>query len=97
MKYAYDHNALSAKTSLGLVARISALKQYAGQPGYDAYKPMVTTLSAPATISRPANANWQNIVNNALIPMIQKSMQPGADNAALLKAAATQIDQIVQQ
>jgi hypothetical protein len=29
--------------------------------------------------------------------MIQKSMQPGANNAALLKAAATQIDQIVQQ
>ncbi|WP_227878354.1 extracellular solute-binding protein [Arthrobacter dokdonensis] len=97
VKFAYDHNALSADTSLGLVARISALKQYEDKPGYAAYKPMVTTLSAPATITRPANANWQNIVNNALIPMIQKSLQPGADNAALLKAAAAQIDQIVQQ
>ena len=97
VKFAYDHNALSAKTSLGLVARISALKQFAGKPGYEAYNPMVTTLSAPATISRPANGNWQNIVNNVLIPMIQKSMQPGADNAALLKAAATQVDQIVAQ
>jgi ABC-type glycerol-3-phosphate transport system substrate-binding protein len=97
VKFAYDHNALSAKTSLGLVARISALKQFAGKPGYEAYDPMVTTLSAPATISRPANGNWQNIVNNVLIPMIQKSMQPGADNAALLKAAATQVDQIVAQ
>ncbi|TXN29018.1 sugar ABC transporter substrate-binding protein [Lacisediminihabitans profunda] len=97
VKFAYDHNALSANTSLGLVARISALKQYANKPGYEAYSPMVTTLSAPATITRPANANWQNIVNNALIPMIQKSLQPGADNAALLKATASQIDQIVQQ
>ncbi|NVN00641.1 extracellular solute-binding protein [Arthrobacter sp. SDTb3-6] len=97
VKFAYDHNALSATTSLGLVARISALHQYENKPGYAAYKPMITTLSAPATITRPANANWQNIVNNALIPMIQKSLQPGADNAALLKAAAAQIDQIVQQ
>ncbi|MCU1525786.1 MAG: putative transporter-binding protein [Microbacteriaceae bacterium] len=97
VKFAYDHNALSAKTSLGLVARISALKQYANQPGYEAYNPMVATLSAPATIARPANSNWQNIVNNVLVPMIQKSLQPGADNAALLKSAASQIDQIVQQ
>ena len=97
VKYAYDHNALSAKTSLGLVARISALKQYAGQTGYEAYGPMVSTLSAPATVSRPANANWQNIVDNVLTPMIQKSLQPGADNAALLKSAADQIDKIVQQ
>lgn len=97
VKYAYAHNALSAKTSLGLVARISALKQYADKPGYESYGPMVTTLSAPATVTRPANANWQNIVNNVLVPMIQKSLQPGADNAALLKAAASQIDQIVQQ
>ena len=58
---------------------------------------MVATLSAPATISRPASPNWQNIVNNVLIPMIQKAMEPGADNAALLKAAATQVDQIVAQ
>jgi len=97
VKYAHDHNALSAKTSLGLVARISALKQYADKPGYEAYGPMVTTLSAPGTVTRPANANWQNIVNNVLVPMIQKSLQPGADNAALLKSAADQIDQIVQQ
>jgi ABC-type glycerol-3-phosphate transport system substrate-binding protein len=97
VKFAYDHNALSATTSLGLVSRISALKQYQNKPGYEAYGPMITTLSAPATIARPANGNWQNIVNNVLIPMIQKSVQPGADNAALLKAAASQIDQIVQQ
>ena len=97
VKFAYAHNALSATTSLGLVARISALKQYENKPGYAAYKPMITTLSASATITRPANPNWQNIVNNVLIPMIQKAMEPGANNAALLKNAASQVDQIVAQ
>lgn len=97
LKFAYDHNSLSAATSLGLVARISALKEFENKPGYEAYKPMITTLDAPATIPRPANPNWQNIVNNVLIPMIQKSLQAGANNAALLQSAASQVNQIVQQ
>lgn len=97
VKFAYAHNYLSANTSLGLVARISALKKYENTKGYEAYAPMVATLSAPASISRPADPNWQNIVNNVLIPMIQKSMEPGANNAALLKAAASQVDAIVAQ
>ncbi len=97
VKFAYDHQALSANTSLGLVARISALKANENKPGYEAYAPMIATLNAPASISRPADPNWQNIVNNVLIPMIQKAMEPGADNAALLKAAAAQVDAIVAQ
>lgn len=97
VRFAYDHQALSATTSLGLVARISVLKQFMDKPGYAAYKPMVETLSAPATITRPANPNWQNIVNNALVPMIQKAVLPGANNAALLKAAAQQVDSIVNK
>jgi len=95
VKYAYEHQALSADTSLGLVARISVLNQFKDKTGYEAYGPMVETLSAPATISRPANAKWQNIVNDVLIPMIQKAVVPGADNAALLKDAAQQVDSIV--
>jgi ABC-type glycerol-3-phosphate transport system substrate-binding protein len=97
VKFAYDHQALSANTSLGLVARISALKANENKTGYEAYAPMIATLNAPATISRPADPNWQNIVNNVLIPMIQKAMEPGANNAALLKAAAAQVDAIVAQ
>jgi len=97
VKFAYDHQALSANTSLGLVARISALKANENKTGFEAYAPMIATLNAPATISRPADPNWQNIVNNVLIPMIQKAMEPGANNAALLKAAAAQVDAIVAQ
>jgi len=97
VKFAYDHQALSATTSLGLVARISVMKQFMDEKGYEAYQPMIQTLSAPATISRPANPHWQNIVNNALVPMLQKAVLPGADNAALLKAAAQQVDSIVNK
>ncbi|NEM91123.1 extracellular solute-binding protein [Galbitalea soli] len=97
VKFAYDHNELSAATSLGLVARISALKKFENTKGYESYPAIVATLNAPATIPRPANANWQNIVNNVLVPMIQKSLQPGADNAAILKDAAAQVDAIVAQ
>ena len=97
VKYAYQHQDLSAKTDLGLVARISVLKKYEDTPGYEAYKPMITTLSAPATITRPATAQWQNIVNNVLIPLVQKAVVPGADNADLLKSAAQQVDSILKQ
>ncbi len=95
VKFAYDHQALSATTSLGLVARISVLKQFENKPGYAAFRPMIETLSAPATISRPASPNWQNIVNNALVPMLQKAVAPGANNSQLLQAASQQVNSIV--
>lgn len=94
LTFAYDHNSLSATTSLGLVARISALKQYEDKSGYDAFGPMVATLNAKATISRPANPKWQQIVDTALVPMLQKALEPEADNAALLKDAAAKVDSI---
>jgi len=95
VKFAYDHQALSASTSLGLVARISVLKQFENKPGYAAFRPMIDTLSAPATITRPASPNWQNIVDNALVPMLQKAVVRGANNSRLLQAAAQQVNSIV--
>jgi ABC-type glycerol-3-phosphate transport system substrate-binding protein len=96
VRFAYQHNSLSAGTALGLVARISALKQYENKPGYAAYQPMITTLSAPATQSRPETPKWQQIVDSALIPMIQKAVQPGANNQQLLDAAKQKIQSILQ-
>lgn len=92
LTFAYDHNSLSATTSLGLVARISALKEYQDKPGYESYGPMIATLNAKATISRPSTPKWQQIVDTVLVPMLQKSLEPGADNAALLKDAAAKVD-----
>ncbi len=96
LQFAYDNNALSANTTLGLVSRISALKKYQDQPGFDAYKPMIETLSAPATKSRPATEHWQQIVDTVLIPLLQKAVVAGANNEQLLAAAKQQVEAMVQ-
>ncbi|GLK16615.1 hypothetical protein GCM10017602_10970 [Herbiconiux flava] len=96
VQYAYDHNELSVDTDLGLASRISVLEKYQDEPGYENYKPLVDTLNATATIPRPANPNWQEIVDSALIPMIQKAVVPGADNQQLLDDAKAQVESITE-
>ncbi|SBT39475.1 ABC transporter substrate-binding protein [Micromonospora auratinigra] len=96
IKAAYDDNALSIGTSLGLAARKSAYQQYADKPGYESFGPLLATLNASATRARPASPHWQRIVDSVLVPTIQKALTPGADYAALLKAARTQIEGIVK-
>jgi ABC-type glycerol-3-phosphate transport system substrate-binding protein len=94
--FAYTHNDLSVKTSLGLVARISAFESQAGVAGHENYPAILTTLKSPATIARPATPKWQEIVTSVLTPMLQKAVAKGADNAALLKQAKGQIQAIVK-
>ncbi|MEV0283703.1 extracellular solute-binding protein [Kribbella sp. NPDC050820] len=94
--FAYAHNDLSIKTSLGLVSRISAFESQAGVAGRENYPAILATLKSPATVARPATPKWQEIVNTVLTPMLQKAVAKGADNAALLKQAKAQIDAIVQ-
>jgi multiple sugar transport system substrate-binding protein len=96
IKACYDNNALSLQTSLGLAARKSAYQQYEKQAGYESFGPLLSTLNAPATRTRPATPHWQRIVDGALIPMLQKSLTPGADYAGLLKDAKTQIEGIIK-
>ncbi|HWD77974.1 MAG TPA: extracellular solute-binding protein, partial [Kribbella sp.] len=94
--FAYAHNDLSIKTSLGLVARISAFESQSGVAGHENYPAILTTLKSPATIARPATPKWQEIVTTVLTPMLQKAVAKGANNAALLKQAKTQIEAIVK-
>lgn len=96
LQFAYDHNDLSIETSLGLASRISAFEKYQDDPKYAAFKPLIETLSAPATIPRPATPKWQQIVDSVLVPMIQKSLEPGADNQQLLDDAKKQVDAITK-
>ncbi|MGN9907706.1 ABC transporter substrate-binding protein [Phytohabitans sp. LJ34] len=96
IQFCYDNNALSLETTLGLAARKSAYQQYADKKGFEAFSPLLTTLDAPATTSRPAHPKWQQIVDSALIPMLQKAVAPGADYAALLAATRTQIEGIIK-
>lgn len=94
--FAYEHNDLSADTSLGLVARKSAFESKAGESGYENYPALLDTLEAPQSLPRPASANWQEIVDSVLIPMLQRAVEPGADTTSLLSDAKTQIEAIVQ-
>lgn len=95
VKAAYDDNALGIPTTLGLAARKSAYEQYEGKPGFEAFGPLLSTLDAPATKVRPPVAKWQQIVNQVLVPMLQKAVTPGADYAALLKQARGQVERLV--
>ena len=95
LEFAYNNGALGAKSGLGLAARISTFKEFENKPGFDAYKPMLATLLAPATKTRPLCPQWQQIVNAVLIPTLQKSVSSGYNYASLLKAAKSQVETIV--
>lgn len=96
IQFAYEHNDLSADTSLGLVARKSAFESKNGEAGYENYPALVTTLEAPQSLPRPATAKWQEIVDSVLTPMLQKAVEPGADTAQLLADAKSQIESIIK-
>lgn len=97
VRYAFEHNELAVDTSLGLTARVSVMDTMKDQAGYEHFAPMLETLNAPATRPRPALPQWQEIVDTALIPMIQKAVEDGADNAALLADAKAQVESIVSK
>jgi ABC-type glycerol-3-phosphate transport system substrate-binding protein len=94
--FAYEHNDLSIDTALGLVSRVSAFESQADVAGHENYPAILETLNSPATYARPATPKWQEIVNTVLTPMLQKAVEPGADNAALLGDAKKQIEAIIQ-
>lgn len=94
--FAYEHNDLSADTSLGLVARKSAFESKAGEAGFENYPALVTTLESAQSLPRPATPEWQEIVDSVLVPLVQKAVEPGADTAQLLSDAKTQIESIVE-
>jgi ABC-type glycerol-3-phosphate transport system substrate-binding protein len=96
IQFAYDNNALSIKSSLGLAARKSAFAEYTGKPGYEHFAALTATLDGPATKARPATPKWQQIVDTVLVPMLQKSLVPGADYAQLLSAAKGQVESLVK-
>jgi multiple sugar transport system substrate-binding protein len=96
ISYAYAHNAEGIQSSLGLAARVSAYQSYAGKPGYESFKPLLSTLQAPRTKPRPATPKWQQIVDTVLVPMLQKACTPGADYAGLLKSARGQVEALLK-
>ncbi len=96
IRFAYENNALSLQSSLGLAARVSAYEELADQPGYEHFRPLLDTLAAPATKPRPATPEWQQIVDTVLVPMIQESLNPGADYAGLLANAKNDVERLLR-
>lgn len=96
VKYAFDHNDLAVDTALGLTSRISVLEAKQDAEGFEHFKPLLETLSASATMPRPAIPQWQEVVDTALIPMIQKAVA-GGDNKTLLSEAKKQVESIVNK
>ena len=94
--FAYENNELSMESWLGLAARISAFESKQGEEGLEHYGALLETLNAPQTLARPATPQWQEIVDTVLIPLLQRAVEPGADNAALLADAKAQIEAIVE-
>lgn len=95
VRYAYEHNELGVDTALGLASRISVLEAHRDEEGFENYGPLLETLNASATRPRPAVAEWQQIVDDVLIPMIQQAVEDGADTAALLEDAREQVSALV--
>lgn len=96
IQFAYDNNALSMTSWLGLAARVSAFDSKVGEPGLEHYSALLATLGSPQTIARPATPKWQEITDTVLIPMLQKAVEAkGKDNAKLLENAKTEIEAIL--
>lgn len=97
VKYAYDHNVLGIDAPLGLAARTSAYEQFQAKAGYEAYKPLLTTLNAPATNGRPMDVHWQQITDEVLTPTVQKALTCKTPVKDVLAEAKQKIAAILKQ
>lgn len=95
ISFVFEHNELGLETDLGLAASRSALEEGAGREGHENLGVVIETLEAPATAARPAVPEWQRIVDDVLIPMLQTAVEGGADHQELLDDAKTQIEGIL--
>jgi ABC-type glycerol-3-phosphate transport system substrate-binding protein len=94
--YAIAHNAMGIEAPLGLAATNSAYKSYMGKPSYEHFGPLLATLSAPATQGRPLNVHYQEIVDEAVLPAVQKALTCKADVAGVLADAKKKIEDILK-
>ena len=93
--FAIANTALGIEAPLGLAATNSAYESYAGKPGFEHFEPLLATLAAPATKGRPLTAKWQEIVDQAVTPMLQDALGCEADIGELLAEAKAIIEDIL--
>jgi len=54
-------------------------------------------LNAPQTKTRPTSPQWQQIVNEVLVPMLQKSIGSNVNYAAVLAGGKANLEKILNQ
>lgn len=86
--YLEANNALGIEAPLGLAATYSAYGSYVDKPGYEHFRPLMDTLAAPATKGRPLNKDYQELVDEAVMPAFQGALECKDNVADLLKDAA---------
>lgn len=88
--YAFANNAMGIEAPLGLAAANSAYESYMGQAGYEHFGPLLETLGGPATMGRPIHPDYQELVDEAVMPAFQGALEC-EDNVADLLAEAAEI------
>ena len=74
VQFMYDQNVLGVQEPLGLSARISAFEQFAGEENYESLTALIATLNGPQTLGRPLVANWQQVNDEVVVPMVQDAL-----------------------
>lgn len=97
VSYAIAHNALGIEAPLGLAAANSAYESYMEQPGYEHFGPLLATLAAPATRGRPIHPDYQELVDEAVMPAFQGALECEDNVAELLAEAAATARDILGQ
>jgi ABC-type glycerol-3-phosphate transport system substrate-binding protein len=95
VQFLYEHNALGIEAPLGLAARQSAYEQYEDQEGFEHFGPLIETLNADQTAGRPLVAEWQQITDEVLIPVVQEALRCERDAADILSDARAQVEEIL--
>lgn len=94
--FAIANNAMGIEAPLGLAAANSAYEQFQGQVGFEHFGPLLETLGAPATQGRPLHPDYQEIVDEAVLPAVQEALGCERLSADILADAAATIADIVE-
>ncbi|MEX1057565.1 MAG: sugar ABC transporter substrate-binding protein [Natronospirillum sp.] len=93
--YALENNHLGIASPLGLAATTSAYERYATQAGNEHYFPLMETLSASATRGRPLHEDFQEIVDEAVLPALQEALECRRSPADILSDARRTVEDIL--
>ncbi|HFX3773268.1 TPA: ABC transporter substrate-binding protein [Enterococcus faecium] len=93
LAFMYDKNELYMD-ALGIAGRKSVFEKYANNEDYAHIDAISETLDGPQTQNRPKIAEWTQIENEVLSPMLQRVLS-GEDAQKELDAAKTEIENIM--